>query len=111
MSHDDLTEQAFWSLASEFIERANSACEAQNPALVNAALLEAAARFTAFSVAAASLDRKAFIEDLDDSLAFWSSRYRQRLEEHLQDYREHYKDHIGTPADDSASSEPDSITR
>lgn len=94
MSNDSKNEQVFWDLAEDFIHRANSACAEQDPSLVSAALLEAAARFNAFAVAAASLDRKAFIEDMEPSLEFLSNRYRERLDDHLQDYREHYKRYI-----------------
>lgn len=96
MTNSNNTDQAFWDLAEQFIDRANGACAEQDPSLVSAALLEAAARFNAFAVAAASLDRKAFIEDMEPSLRFLSNRYRERLDEHLQDYRENYKRHIGT---------------
>lgn len=94
-------DQAFWELVDSFINRANLACDEQDPALVSAALLEATTRFNAFVVAASSLDRKAFIEEIDPSIQYLGGRYKQLLAEHLEDYRENYKLYIGasTPED------------
>ncbi len=101
MTNSNDTDQAFWNLADDFIDRANSACTEQDLSLVSAALLEAASRFNAFAVAAASLDRKAFIEDMEPSLRFLSNRYRERLSDHLEDYRENYKRYIGVDTTDA----------
>ena len=89
-------DQAYWELVDTFINRANLACEEQDPALVSAALLEATTRFNAFVVAASSLDRNAFIEEIDPSIQYLGSRYKQLLAGHLEDYRENYKLYIGT---------------
>ncbi|HEY7886237.1 MAG TPA: DUF3144 domain-containing protein [Cellvibrionaceae bacterium] len=87
-------DQAFWDLVDEFINNANTACENLDPSLVSAALLQATARFNAFVVAASSLDRKEFIEEIDPAISYLGGRYREHLRDHLQDYRENYKVYI-----------------
>lgn len=87
-------EQVYWDLVDDFIQRANDACEDADPSAVSAALLHASARFSAFVVAASSLDRKEFTEEMEPSLAFLASQYREHLRSNLEDYREHYKVYI-----------------
>jgi len=100
-SNDD---QAFWDLVDEFISNANLACENLDPSVVSAALLQATARFNAFVVAASSLDRKEFIEEIDPAISYLGGRYREHLRDHLQDYRENYKVYIR--ADESEEPAP-----
>ena len=59
----------FWDLVDVFIERANAACDDADPGLVSAALLNAAARFNAFVVASSSIDRKEYIDEIEQLLA------------------------------------------
>jgi hypothetical protein len=87
-------EQQFWNLVDSFIQQANTACDDLDPGAVSAALLNAAARFNAFVVASASLDRKEYIDEIDSSLNYLTNRYREFLRENLEDYREHYKVYI-----------------
>lgn len=88
-------EDTFWNLVDHFIEQANEAVDqAGDPALVSAALLQACTRFNAFTVAAASLDRKEYTEEMPSALSFLSEQFREQLEADLEDYREHYKVYI-----------------
>lgn len=88
-------EEALWALVDHFIEQANEAVgEAQDPALVSAALLQASARFNAFVVAASSIDRKEYTEEMAPALDFLSNQFREQLASDLEDYREHYKVYI-----------------
>ncbi|WP_027329934.1 DUF3144 domain-containing protein [Marinimicrobium agarilyticum] len=88
-------EETFWNLVDQFIEQANNAVDqAGDPALVSAALLQACSRFNAFVVAAASLDRKEYTEEMPSALSFLSDQFREQLEADLEDYREHYKVYI-----------------
>lgn len=93
-------ETVFWNLVDTFIEHANDACEDQDPSMVSAALLNAAARFNAFVVAASSIDRKEYIDEVDASLSYLTGRYRDFLRENLEDYKENYKVYVR--ADDSS---------
>ena len=87
-------ETQFWDLVDHFIQQANNACEALEPGIVSAALLNAAVRFNAFVVASASLDRNEFIEEIEPSQQHLTERYRELLSDNLEDYREHYKVYI-----------------
>lgn len=91
---NDKDEQQFWDLVDRFIQHANEACDDADPGVVSAALLNAAARFNAFVVATASIDRKEYIEEMDSSLNYLSGRYREFLRENLEDYRENFKVYI-----------------
>lgn len=94
-------EDIFWEIVDHFIETANEAVDqAGDPALVSAALLQACSRFGAFTVAAASLDRKEYTEEMPSALAFLSEQFREQLEADLEDYREHYKVYIAKERSD-----------
>jgi len=85
-------DERYWQRVEAVIQDANRSCEAgEDPALVSAALLRASARFSAFAVANASLDRKAYIEELDAALDYVTRQFREQLREDLEDYRENYK--------------------
>ncbi|WP_111641536.1 DUF3144 domain-containing protein [Marinimicrobium alkaliphilum] len=95
----DESDKVFWNQVDAFIEQANQACEAQEPSAVSAALLQAAARFNAFVVAASSIDRKEYIVEMEPSLNYLTDNYRQLLRDNLEDYREHYKIYIQAARD------------
>lgn len=88
-------EQLFWDLVESFIQKANDACDAADPGIVSAAMLNAAARFNAFVVAHSSLDKNEFAEDVENSVNYLTGRYRDFLKEHMEDYRENYRQLIG----------------
>ncbi|ACE84711.1 DUF3144 domain-containing protein [Cellvibrio japonicus] len=89
---DDL----YWDQVDAFLEQANNACDNADPGVVAAALLNAAARFNAFVVAHASLDKKEFADDVEGTTHFISGRFRDQLKAHMEDYRDHYAELIGT---------------
>lgn len=93
-------EQQYWDLVEQFIAQANNACEAVEPGIAAAALLQAATRFNAFVVASSSLDRKSFIEDIEPSFEYLSKRFCENLDDNLQDYKENYKIYMRTEADE-----------
>lgn len=96
-------EEAFWALVDQFIESANQACDSEtDPGLVSAALLQACSRFSAFTVAEASLDRKEYTEEMPSALEFLSKQFRQQLEADMEDYREHYKVYIAKERPDDS---------
>jgi hypothetical protein len=95
-------DEAYWNLVDDFIRRANDACDTADPAAVSAALLQASARFSAFVVAASSLDRKEFTEEMESSLQYLTTQYRENLRADLEDYRENYKVYIAKERPESA---------
>ena len=91
---DNNEDTLFWNLVDSFIEQANNACEEADPGVVSAALLNAAARFNAFVVAASSIDRKEYIEEIESARNYLTGRYRELVSENLEDYRENYKVYV-----------------
>ena len=96
----DQDEKQFWDLVDKFIQQANDDCDQVDPGIVSAALLNAAARFNAFVVASSSVDRKEYTEEIDSSLNYLTTRYREFLRDNLEDYRENYKVYIRTDEQD-----------
>lgn len=94
MSENTELENRYWDLVDQLIGQANEACEHLDPSAVSAALLNAAARFNAFAVATASIDRAEFSEEIESALQHLTGRYRELLRDNLEDYREHYKVYI-----------------
>lgn len=87
-------DQAFWDLTEHFIEQANSALETTDAGKIGAALLYAAARFNAFVVASASVDRKEYIADMDEAMEYLSKQFRHMLGDNLRDFKDNYKVYI-----------------
>lgn len=87
-------EKQFWDLVDTFIENANDACDDLDPGIVSAALLNAAARFNAFVVASASLDRKEYIDEIESAQKYLTGRYAELVRNNLDDYRDNYKVYI-----------------
>ena len=85
------TEQQFWPLVEEWIDTANQRASLQEPALVSDALLYAAARFNAHTVAAASTSRVEFKAELGDIKALLMEQFEVMLDANLDDYLENYK--------------------
>lgn len=88
-------EDIYWQQVEAFIEQANTACDNADPGIVAAALLNAAARFNAYVVAHASLDKNEFVEDIDGTTQYLSGQFREHLKDHMADYREHYSEWVG----------------
>lgn len=93
-------EDQFWDLVDAFILRANDSCEQADASMVSAALLHAAARFNAFTVAGASVDRKEYTEEIEPSLRYLTNQYRDLLRDNLEDYRENYKVYMRSDEDE-----------
>ncbi|VUD61607.1 hypothetical protein TDB9533_02849 [Thalassocella blandensis] len=88
---DQTQEQQYWALVESFIEKANASCEENELGLVNGALMQAAARFNAFYLAASSESRKDLKEDKESSVKDFGGEYKKLLAENLDDYIENYK--------------------
>lgn len=87
-------DQEFWDLAEQFVEQANAALENTEPGKIGAAMLYAATRFNAFVVASTSVDRKEFIEDMDETMDYLSKQFRHMLGDNLRDFKDNYKTYI-----------------
>jgi hypothetical protein len=87
-------ESQFWDLVDAFIEQANGACDLADPGLVSAALLNAAARFNAFVVASASIDRAQFVDEIDSAQKYLTGRYAELVRDHMDDYRDNFQVYI-----------------
>ena len=88
---DKQIEQQYWDLVESIIENVNAACEEHELGLVNGALMQAAARFNAFYLAASSESRKDLKEDREGSVRDFGAEYKKMLADNLDDYIENYK--------------------
>lgn len=91
MSDSAAEETQFWQLMDELIEKANSASSQMDLGVVNAALMQASARFSAFYLAASSESRNDLKEDKEESIHRFGGDYKRRLADNLEDYIENYK--------------------
>ncbi len=87
-------DEIYWELVESFLEKANDASEAIDLGIISAALMNAAARFNAYTVAASSIDVSEFSEDLPETTNYLTSRYRDLLKEHMEDYRANFKNYV-----------------
>lgn len=94
MSHDN-AEDKFWDVVDQFIASANEATEQHDFGMVASAMLNAAARFSAFYVAGSSESRADLKEDKDALIADVSREFKKRFALDLEDYIENYKVYLG----------------
>ena len=92
MSNDDKTKQLeadkkFIAMADLFIEQANKQCEDSDHQLVNASMLYASARFSAFITASMSESKENYEEGIDQAIDFYLEEFRKMLKEHMQQYK------------------------
>ncbi len=76
----------FIKLADVFIAQANVECEKVDHQLVNASLLYATARFSAFITASISESKEKFEESVDDAVEFYTEEFNKMLKEHMKQY-------------------------
>ena len=91
MSKQQSDEDIFWGIVDELIELANEKSADVDMGIVNAALMNATARFNAFYVASSSESRNDLKEDKDDSIQRMGAEYKRLYAENLEDYIENYK--------------------
>ncbi|MBU2886342.1 DUF3144 domain-containing protein [Gilvimarinus agarilyticus] len=84
-------ETVYWDMVDTFIEQANELTDNAEPSMVSAAMLQALARYSAFLVANASVDRKEFTEEMESATSFLTNQFRDAVRDNLEDYRENYK--------------------
>ncbi|MCZ6722975.1 MAG: DUF3144 domain-containing protein [Gammaproteobacteria bacterium] len=94
MSQDSIKEEEVDALYREmidsFIDRANELAEGNSPENVGMALLFAASRFNAFVVSQHAENIDDYEKDLVKAQDFFSSQYREMLNENLEDYKSVY---------------------
>ena len=76
----------FTKLADVFIAQANKECDKADHQLVNAALLYASARFSAFITASMSESKENFESSVDSAVEFYSEEFIKMLKEHMKQY-------------------------
>jgi hypothetical protein len=92
MNTEDKTKQLtadknFIKTADIFIEQANKQCEEIDHQLVNASLLYASARFSAFITASMSESKESYEQSADAAIEFYLEEFKKMLKEHMQQYK------------------------
>ena len=82
---------AYWGIVEAFLEQANNDLSEHDLGAVSDALMEAAARFSAFYAASSSETRKDLKQDKDDTIHDFGGEFKRKLSENLDDYIENYK--------------------
>ncbi|MBC8317749.1 MAG: DUF3144 domain-containing protein [Desulfobulbaceae bacterium] len=88
-------DKKFREMADAFIAIANKQCKSENPSMVNASFLYAAARFNIFILAASSGSANEFESKKEDSLNALMAEYKKMLEDHFENYKENFEKHTG----------------
>src|SRR5690242_17813767 len=84
-------DKEFWDIADQFIALANQRCDTVSPGKVSAAILYAAARFNSFIAASHSQHKQQFIDELDETAAYFVSQFEKMLRENLTDYETNFE--------------------
>lgn len=90
MSSSD-NDSNYWEMVDQFIEQANAHTEERTPGEVASALMNAAARYSAFYLAGSSESRNDLKEDKEVLVQDVSREFKKRFAEDLEDYIENYK--------------------
>ncbi len=84
-------DQDYWNIVDALLEQANAETEKHDVGMVASALMNAAARYSAFYVAGSSESRKDLKDDKDVLVQDISREFKQRFASNLEDYIENYK--------------------
>ncbi|SFV58757.1 hypothetical protein MNB_SUP05-5-1104 [hydrothermal vent metagenome] len=81
-------DKKFIKIADTFITNANQLCEVEKPdhQLVNAALLYASARFSAFITASLAGSKDNYQKNSDEAIKFYVDEFTKMLKEHIKQY-------------------------
>jgi hypothetical protein len=91
---NEQTDKEFRVRADAFIHLANEQRKNANNDKVNASLLYASTRFTAFIVASAAEGVEEMKEDRDEAVRYFTEKFREMLVENIDDYIGNYADYI-----------------
>ena len=97
MSFKEEIDENFYNRADEYIALANKHINETHarPALVNNSLMYASARFSAWIVAASFTNADDMKADKANAIEFFTSKFKEMLEEHFDDYASHYDEYMG----------------
>ncbi len=94
MAQDSFSEEEvdaqYRKMIDSFIDRANRLAEQNSPENVGMALLFAASRFNAFVVSQHAENIGDYEKDIIKAQDFFSSQYKEMLNENLEDYKSVY---------------------
>jgi hypothetical protein len=94
MSNTD-EDKKFREMADAFIAIANKQSKNENPSMVNASFLYAAARFNIFVIAASSGSANEFASKKENTLNALTAEYKKMLEDHFENYKDHFEERMG----------------
>lgn len=83
---DKAVNKQFIKMADEFIEQANKQCTDNDHQLVNASLLYASARFSAFITAALAESKEGYEKGVNKAIDFYLKEFEKMLKEHMSQY-------------------------
>jgi hypothetical protein len=88
-------DEQFRELADSFIRLANQQCDSQlsnlSPGRVNAALMYASARFSAFLVASSMASAAELEAEKPNALPYFCAEFEKMLQEHLTDHVDNFE--------------------
>lgn len=85
----------FWVRADAIIHLANAQCKNAPNGKVSASLLYAAARFSAYNVAANVSDLEEMKIEKEEAIKFFTEQFKKMLIENMDDYIENFDQYIG----------------
>lgn len=88
-------DNARWDLIDHILEQANTACDQLTPSEASEALLFAASRFAAFSLAVNSESKEDFKEDAPEMRSLYMDQFRQMLNANIDEFAENFKVYAG----------------
>lgn len=84
----------FWVRADAIIHLANEQCKNASNGKVSSSLLYAAARFSAYNVAANVSDLEEMKADKEEAIKFFTEQFKKMLIENIDDYIENFDQYI-----------------
>lgn len=87
----DDADKNFITLADSFIELANEKSNNSDPQLINASMLYATARYSAFITASLSESKESYEQSTDQAIDFFMDEFKKMLQEHMNQYKSTFK--------------------
>lgn len=87
-------EDAFWQLADNFINHANSLAANNDLGVVNASFIFASARFNTFVIASQCGTKEAFETERAAALDYFVNQYKIALTEHMAEVHKNFDQYI-----------------
>ncbi len=90
MSENKVSKE-FFQRTDEYIAVANNQSESVSIGKVNASLLYAAARFSAFDVATTSKNAEEMSAEKEEAISFYMEQFKKMITENMDEYIENYE--------------------